>query len=240
MLARAIVPWLVPAVRARVIERLIVNFAIDPDVLARKLIVPWLRPRVVSGRAVASFCVLDLEAISAGLPVRLSGVNCAHRFGAVDARTDTPVVWLADRRTDSRLGRLATAFGPCRHSLVRATFDRRPDGSRHLVVETAAREPVFSAVLRPEPATSSRVFASAADFGRFMTTGKTSWSESVYPGILNRVDLDKPDNPFEPLRIERAEAPFLEEWCGVRLEPDSSFHTSGGVYTWRHVALAPA
>src|SRR5690242_14777808 len=116
---------LVKVVGAHVDERLVFNFAVAPEAMARVLPCDWLEPQVVGGFAVASFCMLWLERVTPkGWPSALmpSQVSCAIRFGVVDKTTGELGVYVVDRCTDSALGSLATRVGcPGFHPLVRVS-----------------------------------------------------------------------------------------------------------------------
>ena len=67
-------------IRARLVERIIFNFAVEPEVAAGLIDAPWLEPELRDGKAILSFCVLDLEPASVGplpAPRALRAVHAA-------------------------------------------------------------------------------------------------------------------------------------------------------------------
>ena len=87
-------------------ERLLFNFSVEPDRLEEQLPVKWLKPLVVNGRSVVSFCILHLKNVTIWpLPGSIIGfktISCAYRCGAVDVSGggEVPVVWVVDRLSD--------------------------------------------------------------------------------------------------------------------------------------------
>ena len=52
------------SVKAQLNERYIFNFRIKPEVLEAKLPVKWLKPQIINGWSVVSFCILDVNKIT--------------------------------------------------------------------------------------------------------------------------------------------------------------------------------
>ena len=99
-------PRLTRSVYARLVERFIFNFRISPDALDRRLPVRWLKPQVVNGYSVVSFCILRLERLMLWpLPSFLGfdTISCAYRCGVIDASAASPEpsVYIISRNTDS-------------------------------------------------------------------------------------------------------------------------------------------
>src|SRR5258708_22120133 len=78
-----------PSVEGVIKRRLLLNFRVEPDVIARHLPGPF-RPKLHDGYAIAGICLIRLEAIRPlGLPraIGFSSENAAHRVA---------VQWVAD------------------------------------------------------------------------------------------------------------------------------------------------
>ena len=101
-----------PALQGLVRRRILVNFRVDPEVMARPLPAPFA-PQLVEGQAMAGICLIRLEQLRPhGLPSRvgMSSENVAHRVAV--AWTDAAGkkrhgVYISRRETSSRLTALA-------------------------------------------------------------------------------------------------------------------------------------
>ncbi|CAN5901113.1 hypothetical protein BH11GEM2_BH11GEM2_29070 [soil metagenome] len=123
----------VPVVAGIIARRLLVNYRVTPDVLARQLPAPF-RPQVVGDGGVAGICLIGLRAVRPrGIPgaFGLSSENAAHRIAVewdVDGTTHCGV-YIPRRDTSSRVN---VAIGgrvfPGLHH--RAQFTGRDDGDR--------------------------------------------------------------------------------------------------------------
>lgn len=96
-----------PPLAGVVERRLLVNYRVDPDVVARTLPAPF-RPQVVAGWAVAGMCLIRMGSLRLrGLPARFGvrSENAAHRV-AVEWETASGVergVYIPRRDTDAVL-----------------------------------------------------------------------------------------------------------------------------------------
>ena len=98
---------MLPQVRARLDRRILVNYRVDPDVLAAALPAPF-RPVIVCGHGIAGICLIRLGQIRpAGMPAvaRFMTENAAHRFAVQWDAADglATGVFVPRRDTDSRL-----------------------------------------------------------------------------------------------------------------------------------------
>ena len=232
----------IPPVRARLAERLIFNFRLPPEAMARLLPEPWLAPQVVNGFGIASFCMLDLRGITvAPLPTALGlpSISCAPRFGVVDlsASPPQPAVYVTERWSSSAFGSWFTSLGfSAPHPHARATWQRTGDAAQVSVV-SRRRGPVVSARVRRAETFRSAAFESAAAFAAFLAEGVSSYGLSRYPGRLTKVDLHKADNTYTPLAVDELDGPVIREWQAAGGVFDSAFRTSGGRYEWTYHGL---
>ena len=100
-------------------RRLLINYSVDPDVVATMLPPPF-RPQLVRGRAVAGICLIRLRQMRPrGLPrwIGIASENAAHR---VAVEWDEPLgvrrgVYIPRRDTNSRVNVLVggRAFPGC-------------------------------------------------------------------------------------------------------------------------------
>ena len=83
----------IPVIRGIIDRRILVNFRVNPDVLARFLPAPF-RPKLVNGAGMAGVCLIRLKNIRPRfLPsfLGISSENAAHRI-AVECAVD-PILW---------------------------------------------------------------------------------------------------------------------------------------------------
>ena len=102
------------SIYGNLVDRYLFNFRMDSDVLESHLPkVSWLKPRIINGYGVVSFCLLKLKGLTVWpLPTTL-GLNttsCAYRCAVTDesGKKPEPSVYVLGRNTDlsiiSRLG----------------------------------------------------------------------------------------------------------------------------------------
>ena len=122
-----------PVVRGVIARRLLVNYRVDPEVLAR-ILPPPFRPQRVDGWGVAGICLIGLRDVRPrGLPaaVGLSSENAAHRIAVEwDERGATRTgVYIPRRDTSAWLNAVAGGrVFPGEHH--RARFDVRQSADR--------------------------------------------------------------------------------------------------------------
>jgi hypothetical protein len=187
-----------PRVVATIERRLLLNYRIDPDVLASVVPAPF-RPIVVDGYAVGGICLIRLGGLRpAGFPAAagLTTENAAHRVAVEWDSASGPVtgVYIPRRDTSSRL---VTAVGgrlfPGTHHLAR--FEVR-ESERDFQISVAGRDGGMRVV----------VTAHGAD--------------SVMPGSVFR-DLDAASQFFRSAPVGYAATPRAESFDGVRLTVSS-------------------
>jgi hypothetical protein len=231
---------LVCAISAHVRERIVVNFAVEPDLMAAALPCDWLAPQIVDGKSVVSFCVLWLDRLTpSGWPSGLiaSQISCAVRFGVIDRTTGRPGVYVVDRCTDSALGSFATRLGfPGFHPLVKFS-EKTESSARRIDVERAGLPYVSFSLGAPNG--SCGVFGSAHAFARFMSEGDRSYTLAARSGVLNIVDLVKEETEFVPYEVGLIDAQGLPKPIQVPCTVDSAFRAADARYEWRFVEQRP-
>jgi hypothetical protein len=206
----------IPFIRGVIDRRILVNYRVDPEVLARILPAPF-RPKLVSGTGMAGVCLIRLKHIRPRfLPsfLGLSSENAAHRI-AVEWEHDGEIkegVFIPRRDTSSRLNTLVGGklFPGVHHH---ATFQvREQDGRYRIVLDSDDRRThvlVEGSVARELPATS--VFGSLEEASAFFERGSLGYSVTAKPGEFDGLELRCFHWHVQPLAVERVASSFFED-----------------------------
>jgi hypothetical protein len=206
----------IPVIRGIIDRRILVNYRIDPAVLA-KLLPPPFRPKLVNGLGMAGVCLIRLKHIRPRLLPALVGIsseNAAHRI-AVQWDQDGGLregVFIPRRDTSSRLntlvgGKLFPGEHHHAHFEVRERDDHyrivmnSDDGRAHLLVEGAVGE-----VLPPDSH-----FSSLQEASDFFARGSLGYSVTRTPGEFDGLELRSFTWQVLPLAVERVESSFFED-----------------------------
>jgi hypothetical protein len=206
-----------PVLRGVIERRILCNYSVDLDVMARVLPAPF-RPLPVRGRAVGGICLIRLgELRPRGLPVArgFHSENAAHRVAVVwedpDGRTQEGV-YIPRRDTSSRLVVLAGGrLFPGEHHHARFRVEESPrrvhvamasdDGQVQVEVEGTV-----AAALPPES-----VFGSLAEASSFFERGSLGYSATRGGGAFEGLELSCRTWSVTPLAVERARSSFFED-----------------------------
>jgi hypothetical protein len=118
----------IPKIHGYIERRILINYAIDPDVAAKIIPSPF-RPKLYHGKAIGGICLIRLKSIKPmGFPdiIGLTSENAAHRF-AVQWEENGIIkegVYIPRRDTSSKLNAIAGGrFFPGRHHLSQFTVN---------------------------------------------------------------------------------------------------------------------
>jgi len=205
-----------PRLAGTVQRRLLVNYRVEPEVIASLLPAPF-RPHLVNGYAVAGICLIRLGSMRpAGLPTRLglTSENAAHRIAVEWDSSDGPRTGVYIPRRDS-------------DSLINAAVGGRIyPGALHLarfdVVETehdlhvafAARDGSVAVTLDVQVTaelTGSRLFADTAAASAFFEQGSIGYSATDDPDRFDGLALHTSAWKVEPGVAVRAESSFFAD-----------------------------
>lgn len=204
----------IPAIRGVIDRRILVNFQVDPEVLAKFLPAPF-SPKLVGGSGIAGVCLIRLKEIRPRLvPSRfgISSENAAHRL-AVEWTSQGQLhegVYIPRRDTTSRLntflgGRLFPGF----HHL--AHFDVDEEGDSYSVAlrskDGQVRLEVAGRVADELPQDS--VFSSLEEASAFFERGSVGYSATPNPGRFDGLELKSLSWRVEPLAVERVYSSFF-------------------------------
>lgn len=202
-----------PSIEGIIRRRLLVNFRVDPAVLAREL-PTGMAPKLHDGHAVAGICLIRLETIrpeGLPLPCGLSSENAAHRI-AVTAPDGSDAVFIPRRDSDSWLNQAAGGrLFPGRHH--RARFEIEDDGN---AVRLAMRSADGEVSLRVEGHQASAlppdsIFASLDDASRFFERGALGYSSTTKPGCYDGILLETKGWSVEPFAISNVASSYFDD-----------------------------
>jgi hypothetical protein len=206
----------IPVIRGVFDRRILVNYHVDPDVLAT-LLPPPFRPKLVHGVGMVGICLIRLKHIRpAFLPswLGISSENAAHR-AAVEWDEDGAVregVYIRRRDTDSRLNALAGGrLFPGIHQ--HATFRVEETADRyHVAVRSddgVTRVQVRGR--RAEALPPSSVFGSPGEASAFFQAGSLGYSATPHPSRFQGLELRCLSWRAEPLAVEEVRSSFFED-----------------------------
>jgi hypothetical protein len=206
----------IPVIRGVIARRILVNYRVDPSVLARLLPAPF-RPKVVEGVGMAGICLIRLKGIRpAFLPswLGISSENAAHRV-AVEWDEQGMVregVYVRRRDTNSWLNSWAGGrlFPGIHHH---ATFTVQ-EASDRFAVALRSDDGVTSMSVRSRIADrlpASSIFRSLEAASAFFQAGSLGYSATPDPSRFQGMELRCLDWRAEPLAVEEVHSSFFED-----------------------------
>ena len=236
----------IPTIRGVIDRRILVNFRVDPDVLASVLPKPF-EPQLVGGAGIAGVCLIRLAGLRpAFLPGTwgLRSENAAHRV-AVVLPDGSNAVYFPRRDTNSRLNVLVGGrLFPGAHHHAQFTsvetedrFDvtmRSDDDVTRLFVESkiADRLPGGS------------VFADVAAVSSFFESGSLGFSDTSTDGRFDGLELRTDQWRVSALDVDRVESSFFDDrsmFPAGTVEFDNALLMRGIEHEWHaHESLSAA
>jgi hypothetical protein len=206
---------LIPVIRGLIDRRILVNYRVEPDVLAGLLPAPF-RPKLIHGRGLAGVCLIRLRHLRPRmLPawVGLFSENAAHRVAVEwDQNGETKEgVFIPRRDTSSRLTTLSGGrLFPGMHSHADFQVEER-DG--HYRIELTSDDNVTHLlvdghVVPQLPADSA--FQSLQEASDFFERGSLGYSVTARPGQYDGLELCSFNWRVQPLEIEQVQSSYFE------------------------------
>jgi hypothetical protein len=206
----------IPIVRGMIDRRILVNYRVNPEVLARVLPKPF-RPKLVKDKGVAGVCLIRLKQVRPRLLPGFLGItseNAAHRIAVEwdQSGERREGVFIPRRDTSSRLNTLVGGrLFPGVHHHARFDVDEHDgryrvaldsdDHRTHLLVEGRAAPDL--------PAGS--VFGSLQEASDFFQNGSLGYSATKDPEMFDGLELRSFSWQVQPLAAERVESSFFDD-----------------------------
>lgn len=229
-----------PAIRAVMERRLLVNYRVDPDLLASLLPAPF-RPALVGGYGIAGICLIRLSQVRpAGVPAKLglTSENAAHRVAVCwdDAAGPVTGVYVPRRDTSSRLSALAGGrlFPGWQHPAIFRVTER--DAS--IRVEVTSRDGAVRIVAAGHAASDlplGSVFADVGSASRFFECAPLGYAATPTQGLFDGIKLETEGWQLCPLRLDEVHSSFFDDprkFPAGAAVPDSAFLMGGLATTW--------
>jgi Uncharacterized conserved protein (COG2071) len=205
----------IPTIRGTIDRRILANFRVDPEVLAKILPSPF-RPQTVNGFGIAGICLIRLKHIRPKhFPafIGISSENAAHRIAVEwDAEGGMRTgVFIPRRDTSSLLNAMAggrifpgehhrAKFEVCEtESTFRIEMDSL-DHSAHVLVD--------GQIANDLP--SDSVFESVAEASKFFSAGSLGYSPAGKQRSFDGLELKTFNWQVEPLDIAKVESSFFD------------------------------
>lgn len=206
----------IPVIRGVIDRRILVNYHVEPGVLA-PLLPPPFRPKAVHGAGMVGICLIRLKKVRpAFLPswLGISSENAAHRTAVEwdENGTAREGVYVRRRDTNSRLSAWAGGrlFPGIHH---RAKFTVEEEGHRYRVA-LRSDDGVTGMEVRGRRAGSlpaSSVFGSLDEASVFFQAGSLGYSATPRPSRFQGLELRCLNWRAEPLEVEEVRSSFFED-----------------------------
>lgn len=219
----------IPNMSGVIRRRLLLNYRIDPQVVA-PLLPKGFRPKLVRGHAIGGICLIRLEKLRPkGFPslFGIASENSAHRF-AVEWEDDSEGVFVPRRDTDSRLNSLAGGrIFPGVHRFSQFSIQDQDQNDeieiavRHqneVLLEVAARE------AQEIPADS--IFSSLQESSDFFEAGCVGYSSRPNSCTLDGLLLKVDDWQASALTVSHIRSRYFED---LNLFPEGSITFDHGL-----------
>jgi hypothetical protein len=205
-----------PELQATIERRLLVNYRVDPDVLAEVLPPPF-HPSIVDRYGIGGICLLRLGAVRpVGLPrqIGLTSENAAHRIAV---EWDTPAglangVFIPRRDTSSRVSALlgGRVFPGWQRRAQFEVLERDRRFEICVISHDGLADVEVHAHLSDRPMPGS-VFATTEAASTFFRSAPVGYAATPCDGVYDGVELGTEGWNLEPLHVERVTSSFFDD-----------------------------
>jgi hypothetical protein len=206
----------IPVIRGVIDRRILVNYRVDPKVLARILPAPF-RPKLVNGWGMAGVCLIRLKHIRPRfLPsfVGITSENAAHRIAVEwDQQGERREgVFIPRRDTSSRLNALVGGRlfpGVHHHALFQV---HEENGHYRIVLDSDDYQTHLLVEGHVSPTLPDHsIFGSLQEASAFFQRGSLGYSLTARADEFDGLELRSFSWQVQPLAIERVNSSFFED-----------------------------
>ena len=208
----------IPAITGTIRRRILLNYRVAPEV-ARTVLPPRFRPKLVGGHAIAGICLIRLEGIRPKWFPSFTGIsseNSAHRI-AVEWEDDHGEtyegVFVPRRDTNSRMNALAggRVFPGVHHHSKFIVEDRAGQISMRIVADDIEQPLIELEVSETKDFPEGSVFSSLDDSSEFFEAGCIGYSSRPDSCTLDGLLLKVADWRVSPLSVHRARSAYYDD-----------------------------
>jgi hypothetical protein len=206
----------IPVIRGVIDRRILVNYRVDPDVLAKTLPAPF-RPQLIHGVGMAGICLIRLNCLRPkALPawLGLSSENAAHRTAVAWEDDGGPREGFYVRRRDTSLWLNTLAGGrlfPGIHHHAKFLVEESADRFAVAVKSDDGAVSMSVRARRTDRLPESSVFASTQEASEFFAAGSLGYSDAPTPDRFQGLELRCLNWQAEPLDVDEVRSSFFED-----------------------------
>lgn len=202
-----------PAVSGTIDRRILINYAVDPDIVARYLPSPF-RPKLFAERAIVGICLIRLKHVRPkGLPrsLGISSENGAHRIAVewTEQGIQKEGVFVPRRDTSSRINALAggRVFPGIHHH---AHFNVE-EGAGRYAVEFRSSDDTCLMINANETDSwnGTSIFPDLGTASEFMRKGSFGYSPTHEGGVWHGLELRTQRWEVLPLHVSEVRSSFF-------------------------------
>jgi hypothetical protein len=206
-----------PVIRGVIDRRILVNYRVEPEVMARLLPAPF-RPKLIHGHAIAGICLIRLKHVRPKFlpgPIGFSSENAAHRV-AVEWDDEQAItregVYIPRRDSDSRLNALAGGrLFPGIHHHAAFDVSESPNSFEIDIAsdDGAMKLSVIARVSSELPASS--IFESIDEASQFFKAGSLGYSATNDADRFQGLSLHCARWQVEPLEVKHVTSSWFHD-----------------------------
>ncbi len=206
----------IPVIQGVIARRILVNYRVDPAVLARLLPAPF-RPKLIEGVGVAGICLIRLAAIRPRwLPawLGLSSENAAHRIAVVWEEAGQPRegVYIPRRDTNRWFNTLAGGrIFPGKHGHATFTVAEAAGHYRVALDSDDGQTHVLVAGRRVADVPAGSVFSSLTAASAFFQPGAVGYSPTGDAHRLAGLELQTTTWAMHALAVDQVDSSFFAD-----------------------------